>query len=142
MARRGSFYRNLDIKRALLMSSPFWLAAASQGLAAQSVSDEGSLRAAITAANGNTTPVTINLAAGTYAIPSGALENNNATGDYDIIRSGGNITLQGAGPGSTIIDGGNLDRIFQINTNGTFSVTIRDMTLRNGRATDNGNTNA
>jgi CSLREA domain-containing protein len=55
-------------------------------------------------------------------------ENDAATGDLDI-KANLIITLSGPGAGRADIDGGKLDRIFDIH--GT-TVEIRDLTIRNG----------
>jgi fibronectin-binding autotransporter adhesin len=73
---------------------------------------------------------TITIPAGFYTLTRGGIdEDNNATGDIDI-RS--NLTLQGAGAGTTSIAlcGNCSDRVLQV-VLGT-SVTINDVTLRDG----------
>ena len=67
---------------------------------------------------------TINLAAGTYTLDeAGASEDSNATGDLDPSTQLGNLTIQGAGAGSTLIDtpgsaGGWGDRVFDHDSGG------------------------
>lgn len=91
-----------------------------------------SLREAITAANANPSS-TVNIPAGTYTITrTGADEDNNTTGDFDINAI---MTITGAGASTTIIDGNDLDRIFHIT--GNFSVNISGVTVRNGYLADN-----
>jgi len=70
----------------------------------------------------------IDLSAGTYqlSIP-GRSENAAATGDLDITDS---LTIDGAGATSTIVDGGDLDRVFSIS--GVTSVTLSGVTIQNG----------
>jgi hypothetical protein len=46
------------------------------------------------------------------------------------------LTIEGAGPGLTIIDGGGLDQIIRVSRE--TSVTLRNLTLRNGTTTGNG----
>ncbi len=80
-----------------------------------------SLREAIVAANTNavvdacpagTIADTITLPAGTFALTiPGTSESEAATGDLDITDD---LTLIGAGPTNTIIDGGGIDRVFEI----------------------------
>ncbi len=78
----------------------------------------------------------ITLPAGTYFItlanPGGTNEDNNAFGDFDVKSS---LTIQGAGAGSTIIDGNALDKVFALNPicDTAISVTIDGVTVRNGR---------
>ena len=72
----------------------------------------GSLRAAIIEANASKGHDTIIVPAGTYTLTlAGANEDDAATGDLDI-RNG--MTISGAGADTTVIDGGGLDRVFQI----------------------------
>jgi CSLREA domain-containing protein len=71
-----------------------------------------SLRAAITEANATDAPDTIILPVGNFIRTiTGTGEDLNQTGDYDIRSS---ITLQGAGAAQTIIDGSNIEHVFQI----------------------------
>lgn len=96
-----------------------------------------SLREAILAANTNTAfggcqagagDDIIVLPAGTYTLTIvGAGENNTATGDLDILS---NITISGAGAATTIINGNNLDRVFEIRNNA--NVTFNDVTISGG----------
>jgi CSLREA domain-containing protein len=89
-----------------------------------------SLREAILAANQSPGDDVILLHAGTYTLSiPGTGESQGATGDLNVQ---GNLTLLGDGAASTIIDGGGLDRIFQVPAGVT--VEIRDVTLRNGKA--------
>jgi CSLREA domain-containing protein len=95
-----------------------------------------SLREAIQAANTDTAvdacaagsgADTINIPAGTYIITiPGTNEDANATGDWDVLSP---ITLQGAGMGNTVLNGGGLDMVLHgINTD----LTIRSLTITNG----------
>ena len=97
-----------------------------------------SLRGAIIAANGAPGPDTIVLPAGTYSLDvKGVAEDLAATGDLDVTDD---LTLQGAGSATTIIDGAQLgdashtsDRILQVDSmgSGALQVTIAGVTLRN-----------
>jgi len=101
------------------------------------VPDDCSLRGAIIAANATPGADTIVLPAGTYAlVVKGVAEDMAATGDLDISDD---LTLQGAGSATTIIDGAQLgdmnntpDRIFQVDPmgTGTLQVTISGVTLQ------------
>src|SRR5262249_4612826 len=72
---------------------------------------------------------TIIVPAGTYTLAiAGTGEQFAATGDLDL-RS--DMTIKGAGMLSTIIDGGALDRVFEVNSG---TITISDLTIRNGNA--------
>jgi CSLREA domain-containing protein len=90
------------------------------------------LRAAIMEANALPADDTIiiTIPAGTYILTRpGADEDAAATGDLDIKC---NLTINGAGTASTIVDGGGLDRVFQIHP-GVF-VGISGLTIQNGSA--------
>src|SRR5689334_1036279 len=88
-----------------------------------------SLREAISAANANGGPDVITLPAGTYTLTiAGANEDANATGDLDITDG---VTLNGAGAGTTIIDGAAIDRVFHVQSGAS---AISDVTIQNGLA--------
>lgn len=96
-----------------------------------------SLREAIQAANTDTAvdacvagsgTDTIFLAAGTYILSIlGTGEDANTTGDLDISA---NLTINGAGAASTIIDGGGIDRVLTVHAGAT--VAIDAVTIQNG----------
>jgi hypothetical protein len=73
---------------------------------------------------------TIVLPANTYLLTlTGSGEDAAATGDLDIT---GNVTIFGAGAGSTIIDASALDdRVFQV-ISSTSTLQLNDVTIRNG----------
>ncbi len=88
------------------------------------------LRAAIEETNSLPGDDEIVLSSVTYALDvHGAGEDGSATGDLDITES---VTISGKGRGVTTIDGGGLDRIFDIHGADT-RVNIHDLTLQNGR---------
>ena len=92
-----------------------------------------SLRSAIQAADAKPNADTIILPQGTITLTiAGAGEDNAATGDLDIR---GNLTIKGKGAGATVIDGNNLDRVFQV-LSGT--VAISGVTIQHGLASDGG----
>jgi len=71
-----------------------------------------SLREAIIAANAGPGADIITLPAGTYTLTiAGANEDDAATGDLDIK---GDLMINGATGATTIIDGGAIDRVFQV----------------------------
>ena len=76
---------------------------------------------------------TINIPACTITITGASGDDANVSGDLDFTK---NLNLVGAGVGSTIIDGGALDRVFQVT--GTFTVNISGVTVRNGNVSDHG----
>ena len=90
-------------------------------------SDSGSLRWAITTANASATINTITFASGN----TGTITLTSA-----LPAISDNLTITGAGLTSTIIDGNNLYRPFNIAS--TKSLTISAMTLKKGQATDGG----
>ena len=100
-----------------------------------------SLREAIQAANtdvafdgcpAGTGIDTVLLPAGLYKLSvAGRGEDNNATGDLDILSS---LVISGSGALSTTIDAGSIDRAMHV-FSGTV-VSIQDITIRNGKATD------
>src|SRR4029077_18837167 len=63
---------------------------------------------------------------------AGPHEDNSATGDLDIT---GKLTIQGKKATQTIIDGNNLDRVFQI-LSGT--VAISNVTIQHGKVVGSG----
>lgn len=97
-----------------------------------------SLREAIGAANASPGADTITFAPAlngspiTLSIP-GAGENANATGDLDIT---GDLTITGNGTRNTIINGGGVDRVFEIIGNRT--VTMTDLTTTGGTMSGGG----
>lgn len=84
-----------------------------------------SLREAINAAGSGDN---VSVPAGTYMLSiAGAGENAGATGDLDVLV---NLTIDGAGAATTIIDGGALDYVMEVR--GTASLTLDGVTVRNG----------
>lgn len=92
------------------------------------------LRAAVQEANWHGGTEVITLPAGTYtfAIP-GRGETDASAGDLDIWA---NITINGAGAATTVIDAAGLDRVFRtpLANPGTVSLTLNDLTVQNGDA--------
>ena len=89
-----------------------------------------SLREAIIAANTHIGADTINLGDGIFSLALvGAGEDFAATGDLDITDD---LTIVGAGTGSTIVDGGGIDRIFHVHAG---VVNVENMTIQNGLVT-------
>ena len=92
-----------------------------------------SLRSAIQAADSRGGSNTIILPSGTFTLTiAGAGEDASATGDLDITR---NLTIKGKNSASTIIDGNNLDRVFQVLGG---KVSISKVTIQHGRASGTG----
>jgi len=86
------------------------------------------LRAAIQEANALVGPDTITVSPGTYMLTiAGTNEDQAATGDLDITDD---LTLNGTGTGFVRIDGGELDRVFDILAPAT--VSISQVVIQNG----------
>jgi CSLREA domain-containing protein len=95
--------------------------------------DDCSLREAIIAANVASGADVITLPAATYILSiAGMDENAAATGDLDITDD---LTISGADTSNTIIDGGAIDRVFDIYRS-TANVNISAVTITNGLVTD------
>jgi uncharacterized repeat protein (TIGR01451 family) len=92
-----------------------------------------SLREAIMEANRNPSQKTwVLLDAKTYTLTrAGKSEDSNLTGDLDITLLGFVVVL-GAGESRTVIDGNQLDRVFDVHPGG--SLELRDLTIRNGQS--------
>ncbi|MCC6849425.1 MAG: CSLREA domain-containing protein [Deltaproteobacteria bacterium] len=90
-----------------------------------------SLREALIAANAAPGLDSIEVPAGTYVLGGAGHEDLAASGDLDI---GGSVTIAGAGASLTIVDGGGVDRVFDVVA--TATVTLRGLTIRNGRVPD------
>jgi predicted outer membrane repeat protein len=92
-----------------------------------------SLREAISAANAHPGPDTIILGPGVYRLALAGADDANATGDLDVTDS---TTFAGVGAGLTIIDGNQIDRVFDVRgaTPHSIHVTFQNLTIRNGLA--------
>ena len=116
------------------------------------------LRAAINESNFSGGANTINVPAGTYTLTGPFDDEFNGlgatleTGDLDIVDLSAfslprltSVTIVGAGAGSTIIDGGGVDRVLDVNNfvavGSSVDVTLRDLTIRNGHAKSSGGFN-
>jgi CSLREA domain-containing protein len=92
-----------------------------------------SLREAIVAANGIAGPDVITVPAGTYPITlgPGPDENASAAGDFDITSD---ITISGAGAGTTIVTANDADRVFDVNPlqNCNCTVTLSGVKVLDG----------
>ncbi|MHC4841762.1 MAG: choice-of-anchor Q domain-containing protein [Planctomycetota bacterium] len=101
-----------------------------------SVNDVALLRAAITTANSNSTSYIIEIAGGTYFMAGASLEDANVSGDLDITKTAGTLEIRPATGATVAIDGDLLDRVFHINNGINAPVTISDLHIQRGRATD------
>jgi hypothetical protein len=97
------------------------------------VTNPTEFQAALTAALTNLEDDVINVAAGTYTITS-TLTYSTPDGD-----TGHTLTIQGAGAGSTILDGGGVRQIMRIDiTGGVGFVSISGLTFIDGSAASSG----
>jgi hypothetical protein len=93
-----------------------------------------SLREALISASNNPGPDSITLPAGTYTLSiPGAEEGAGATGDLNVNDA---LTLAGAASGTTIIDGGGVDRVFFVGQSG--HLNLSGVTIRGGQPIYNG----
>lgn len=90
------------------------------------------LRTAVEKANASAGPDTIELPAGTFVLSKpGADEDGSATGDLDVAES---LTIAGAGSGTTFIDGGALDRVFDV-LDPSAELALTGLTVSDGNVT-------
>ena len=98
-----------------------------------------SLRAAIMQANFTTGPNTITVPSGVYLLTRtqpGNDDDVDVVGDLDVT---GDLTIQGAGSGTTIVDGNGAvthDRVFQI-LDTAVNVSLSNLTIRAGQQISN-----
>ena len=87
-----------------------------------------SLREAIARAN-------INQGADVIVVPAGVFKT--AFGDFDITDA---VTIQGAGAGVTVVDGQQIDRVFDVigSSPSSIKVVFQGLTIRNGKVTGGG----
>lgn len=92
------------------------------------------LRAAVQEANAWPGRDAINLGSATYTLTLPGSDNTAVAGDLDISDD---LTITGTGAGTTTIDAGGLDRVFEITRTDT-QVTLSGLTLTNGLANNLG----
>jgi CSLREA domain-containing protein len=85
-----------------------------------------SLREAISRANATPGLDTVRLPAGVFGLTLPGVDDQNAAGDLDVTDT---LTVVGAGPGRTVIDGRHLAGLFDVQ--GPIAVTLTGLTLRN-----------
>jgi CSLREA domain-containing protein len=93
------------------------------------------LRAAIQETNAVAGADTITLPAGTYTLSIPGTDDASAAGDLDITD---HLSLTSVGPGTTIIDGGNIATYGVFESWGAISVNISNLTIRNGSSVPGG----
>lgn len=91
-----------------------------------------SLREAVIAANANAGEDIIQIGVGTFTITRAGDDDTASLGDLDVTQS---TTIQGMGADVTVVDGGQLDRVFQFNPSSSSGVAIflTNMTIQNGK---------
>jgi predicted outer membrane repeat protein len=87
----------------------------------------GSLRGAINAANAMGGAQTVTLGPGLYQLTQFSAVETSTAGDLDITAD---LTIQGASAATTIIDGGGVDRVFDVE--GVLNVSFSNLMIRNG----------
>ena len=92
-----------------------------------------SLREAVLAANANADVDEIILTAGEYRIQITGKDDSGLKGDFDIAEG---VTIRGAGSGTTIINGGSVDRVLELR--GSASATVIGVTITGGTTTEDG----
>ena len=95
-----------------------------------------SLRESIIDSNNNSQDDTILLMAGTYSVSvAGIGEDLGLTGDFDITPDGGrSLTIKGQGNNETIVDGNQIDRVFQVHLHS--NVQLEDLMTFRGKVND------
>ena len=93
------------------------------------------LRAAVQETNALSGADVINLPSGIYTITIPGSNLDSAVGDLNITDS---LEILGAGNATTIIDGNEIDQIFDIRMASGKEVTLTDLTIQNGNNTING----
>lgn len=89
------------------------------------------LRAAVQEANELAGADEIKLGDGTFTLTiEGQNENGSATGDLDINED---LTIKGNGISKTIIDGNQIDRVFETNENNEGIINFVDLLIQNGK---------
>lgn len=104
-----------------------------------SVNDVTQLRNALATVNGDSNGYVIEFTTGgTYTLAGSTLEDAAAQGDLDIFKAAGTVTIRPATGLNVTIDGGGVDRVFHVNNGINAPVTIEDITITGGNATDDG----
>lgn len=93
-------------------------------------SGDCSLREAVRAANATAGSDRILLSAGTYRLEQPAGDDTATTGDLDVLDS---LEVRGVGAGMTTVDGGGLDRAFDVDGD-TTRLLLAQLTVRGGSA--------
>jgi hypothetical protein len=89
-----------------------------------------SLREAVCAANSNAGPDVIGFSVnGTFTLTGAANEDNGGTGDLDVKQS---LAINGNGTSNTVIDGGGIERIFDVFPSAASTFDLSALTVQNG----------
>ncbi len=99
------------------------------------------LRSAIQAANTTPGPDTINIPlAGTYKTTTIGTATDNSAGEF-AIADAGDLTIQNTSGGGVTVDGGGLNRVFDVDPAGSaipFTVTFQGLVISGGHAYNDG----
>jgi Bacterial Ig-like domain (group 3) len=109
----------------LCLICPGWAAATTRTVT--DLGDNGAPGQLRTLMNSAVSGDTIIIPVGTITVAGAQNEDANAGGDLDVLK---NLIIQGAGAGTTIIDGGANDGVFDILVGHT--LTLSGVTIRNG----------
>ena len=89
-----------------------------------------SLREAVCATNNEAGPDTITFSVnGTFMLTGAVNEDNGGTGDLDVKQS---LSINGNGTANTIIDGGGLERIFDVFPSAASTFQLENLTVQGG----------
>jgi hypothetical protein len=132
--RRRQFVSGLELLEERAVPSTFIVTTTRDVVAADG---KMSLREAITAANAHPGADTIVLRPGVYALTRAGADDTNVAGDLDVTDS---TVFRGNGASNTIVDGQQLDRVFDVLGTAPHSikVTFEGLTIRNGVANGDG----
>jgi predicted outer membrane repeat protein len=128
--RRRRFFPRLETLESRAVPATFVVTTTTDVVAADG---RLSLREAISAANAHLGPDTILLPPGVYRLALAGADDTNVAGDFDVTDS---TLFQGAGAGATVIDGQQIDRVFDVRGTAQrrIGVTFQGLTVRNGLA--------
>ena len=110
-------------------------------VADSAVPGSGTLRAAILASDATAGPNTINLTvAGTYKLTLFGSAHDGTNGALQITNQ--SVTITNTSGGTALIDGGGVDRVFDIEGMVAGGVAFNGVTIQNGLASTNSNAGA
>jgi predicted outer membrane repeat protein len=116
-----TFHPNLEALELRLTPSTFTVTTTADD------GSSGSLRGAINAANSAGGAQTVTMGAGLFKLTKFSTTETSTAGDLDVSCD---LTLLGANSASTFIDGGGVDRVFDIEA--VLNVSFQNVTIQNG----------